>query len=121
MHVVMCHALHVGASCVELEHAGEGLAVHLPVRSPCRVPVIDYGTATLAQLMDAGYVRPGTGNVTVAYKGMTYRANLLPGGIIEFDGEQRGHNKRVHKCTRPVQGGGLQMRPVALKGGTTLT
>lgn len=51
-----------------------------------RVPALEFGTVTLAELMDAGILKPGTDTVSVGFKGTTFQASLLPGGIIEFQG-----------------------------------
>uniref|UniRef100_A0A7S3QN35 RAMA domain-containing protein n=1 Tax=Dunaliella tertiolecta TaxID=3047 RepID=A0A7S3QN35_DUNTE len=41
---------------------------------------------TLKELLDAGLINPGEGNVTLSYRGVTYTANLLASGLIEFQG-----------------------------------
>ncbi|KAF5836781.1 hypothetical protein DUNSADRAFT_5408 [Dunaliella salina] len=41
---------------------------------------------TLKDLLDAGLIKPGEGNVTLSYRGVTYTANLVATGLIEFQG-----------------------------------
>lgn len=58
---------------------------------------------TLKELIDGGFLKPGTGTVTVTYKGTLYRADLLATGQIQFNGEHtslaglqaRGHGWRL--------------------------
>jgi len=52
-----------------------------------KVPALELGSATLVELMDAGILKPGTDTVAIGFKGTTFKASLLPGGIIEWQGQ----------------------------------
>jgi hypothetical protein len=61
-------------------------AFNLPARLDLLQDVHNKEAVTLKVLLDAGLIHPGEGNVACTAHGVTHTANLLPSGLIEFQG-----------------------------------
>ncbi len=48
------------------------------------------GSVSLMDLLEAGMLAPGSDNLSITYKGISYSASLLRDGTIEWQGELAG-------------------------------
>lgn len=61
------------------------------------------GSVSLLDLLEVGLISPGTDNLTISYKGITYTASLLRDGTIEYQGQifQTASALGIH-CKRQI-------------------